>query len=265
MDREKFEKLAPIYYAIAIAATLRAQSGSTIDINRVVSRYGMYQYQGEVSVRFLSKKPIIDAAFNYCVEKQFIEKLEDDFGPTIFIKGRNFDDAWAGAIDDVDSVFHKYSRAGGDDWLKEALMNVNDTFDRLGLKQNDEGENDSEDEWTPLPLERSDPKLKTAIKQLEKIIENVRTDNGYAATHPHERAFVLDGLTQGTKILKEEKESSWRYIRTTIFDNLQLLVIRFKDGALGILAKATRDGLVDYLKDHGGKFIKEVLKSYFGI
>jgi hypothetical protein len=46
-------------------------------------------------------------------------------------------------------------------------------------------------EWAPIKIDAGDPTVKKAVSSLENIIEEVRSDNGYSATYPQERDYVL--------------------------------------------------------------------------
>jgi hypothetical protein len=137
------------------------------------------------------------------------------------------------------------------DWLDSALIAATDYFKmeelRAILDQMDEARATDlgarsiastptrpDDDWTPIPLDREDPDQRTALKALEKTIEELRGDNGYAATNPEEKAFVQDKLSAVVKRLRDDSQISWMYLNEFAFRPLGILIKRFGQAAIGI-------------------------------
>lgn len=110
-------------------------------------------------------------------------------------------------------------------------------------------------EWEPIPLDLSEPELKVAIQAVDEVIELVRADNGYAATIPEERAFVLDGLSVLSTRLKTSETVSVPFIQTYGVDPFMKLVRRFGGTAIELLVAAAREALKEWLKKKGIGFL----------
>jgi hypothetical protein len=156
---------------------------------------------------------------------------------------------------------YKLSRSGiikiesFDDSYYAKLQNV------LGLDETTAVENDPQEmQWEPLPLDRTDSKQQAANEALDNVVEELRQDNGYAATNPEEKAFVQDKLVAVTKRLKEDTHISWMYLREFAFKPLGIVIKRFGGAAIGIAAVAARESLVSWLKSKGISFLDDIVK-----
>lgn len=89
-------------------------------------------------------------------------------------------------------------------------------------------------EWEPLPLDRTNPKLQKATKELDQTIQGVEGDNGYSATLPDERAFVLESVKEASNRLKKEDAISHAYIKRKVIDVLDILIRRYVTAALAL-------------------------------
>jgi len=150
---------------------------------------------------------------------------------------------------------HKYAMAGdGDQWLGEALLALDQQYEELQIK--DEDFDDLPDrEWEPLPIDRNDPDLKAVIEKIDDTHEQVRADNGYAAHLPEERAYIMDSLGMLAKKLKEASAISRPYIRRYAIEPLSLLIRRFGQAAIGLLATAAKEAFKEWLKKRGVFFL----------
>jgi hypothetical protein len=118
-----------------------------------------------------------------------------------------------------------------------------------------ESSDNEEAQWEPIPLDRADNKQEAAIKALDKIIEDLRSDNGYASSNPEEKAFVQEGLSATSKRLKEDTQTSWMYIREFALKPIQILIKRFGVAAIGLAASAAKEALLVWLKSKGVNFL----------
>lgn len=260
MDKKEFIDYAPIYYSLAIAAFTRKQT-DPFTRDEVIADYRYNQEDGftEEADTYLHHELLVDVAFQWLIEKGFLSVVPDRFGEEIYGRSKDFSKEWEAFSKDGDLPFQKYSTVG-DRWLQGALLKINTEFERLKITQEDFANPDLD--WKPLPLDRDNPSLKEAIKNLEKLVEEVRKDNGYAATLPQERNFVLNDLSQGLATLKEDKETSATFIRDKIIANLKRIAVRFKAGAKHVLAKAIVDGLSEYVKQKAAEFIHYIFSNW---
>ena len=89
-------------------------------------------------------------------------------------------------------------------------------------------------EWELIPVDRADPKLKLATQALEKTIEEVEQDNGYNATIPEEKGYVVDSLKDATEKLKKGDSISFAYLQRTAINSLDILIRRFGKASIGL-------------------------------
>jgi hypothetical protein len=99
------------------------------------------------------------------------------------------------------------------------------------------------DKWEPLPIERDSPKHKEAVAAIEKTIETVKADNGYAATYPEERNSILWTLGAGVNALREGLITR-QQVDVLLLKPLKYLAKKFVDSILGESAKATLAKLI---------------------
>jgi hypothetical protein len=116
-----------------------------------------------------------------------------------------------------------------------------------------------ESSWAPIPLDRNDLQQEQAAEALDRIIEELRGDNGYAATNPEEKAFVQDKLSAVARRLKEDSQISWMYLQEFAFKPLGILIKRFGGAAIGIAAATAKDAFVSWLKSKGIAFLDNVV------
>jgi hypothetical protein len=172
----------------------------------------------------------------------------------------DFDDKFDELMKDEGLPFSVYDIAGRtEDWLIPALYAVDNAYDNLDIRPEDFDRPDAQ--WTPIRIERDDPTVANAINSLKKVIEEIRADNGYAATYPQERDYVLEGL-QGTLGKFESLSISAAYVRMGI-ERLRILARRFggtmKEGAIAAATAA----LVEFAKSKFGELLSYVWKWIF--
>jgi len=184
--------------------------------------------------------------------------VRDEFGPDIIKRASDFWGAWREVVENEYAPFSKYALAGDDgyNWLRRALASVNENFDRLNIQEGDFVKTD--DEWTPIPLDRADQKLQEATEALEATIEELRKDNGYGATYPEEKTYVLEKLESAHKRLKEDAQISWMYLKNFAFEPLGRIAKRFGQAAIGLIAASAKEALKSWLKSKGVNFLDDV-------
>jgi hypothetical protein len=139
-----------------------------------------------------------------------------------------------------------------DSWIKQAPRNLERTRTKLEIRDADFRNEDKE--WEPIPLDMAEPSLRTAIDSIDTTISRVSDSNGYAATMPEERAFVLDGLISFSSRLKQAASISRPYLRIG-FERLSMVIRRFGGTALEIVATAAKEALKEWLKKKGIGFL----------
>ncbi|WP_315735372.1 MULTISPECIES: hypothetical protein [unclassified Bradyrhizobium] len=259
MDKAEFVARAPIYYALAIAVALH-EASTPLPEFKIKGRYPDLDDPNPEGGSLIERWMIWDRAVAWLVKREMIKIKRDPFGPAIFSSSPEFDDVWNTLIQDEDLPFSTYEAAGrSNDWLVPALISLENHFVNLDIKVLDFENPDGE--WAPIQLEEDDPTAKKAISSLENVIEEVRSDNGYSATHSQERDFALEGL-QGTLNKLRSRIVSAGYVKIAL-ERLGMLGKRFagtiKEGTIA----AARAALIDFAKAHFGDALNYVWKIFF--
>jgi hypothetical protein len=195
MDKAGFIKLAPKYYALAIALTF-THKGDALTRQSIMNEFIVHEEAGDDPYSLLDDFTVWNLAIAWLVDREMIVSFTDPFGPPIYSKGDIFESQW-NDLCRAERPFENAQRSGGAvRWTHEALGAVYREYMRLGIRASD-FEN-PEREWEPIPLDRNDEALQTAIVSLDKTITEVEQSNGYASEHSEERNFVLAGPFQPT-------------------------------------------------------------------
>jgi hypothetical protein len=252
MEKSRFIEIGPVYYALAIISFFRSTRvvGSEEDIKQNF-------YDETEDYNYLEHEPLFERAVDWLISREMLDVERDDFGPPIYRAADQMRDQAEQLEEDSDSPFYKFALSGRSGrWLRKALENVNSTYEDLGLSPKDFENPDGE--WIPLPLDREDVALRTAIETLDQTIEQVRSDNGYNATLPEERSYVLEGLSGASKTLKTAATTSAPYIQRYLLEPLAIVIKRFKNAAISVIATAAKDAIVEYLKKHGAEWLARI-------
>lgn len=258
MEKDHFVDMAPYYYALAIAVSLRDEKAEYTYRDSIRS-----DYSGKTSIgrdyNYLGIDALFERGVFILADLSFLSIIPDDFGPSLYKRSQESEGVWEKLILDHKLPFYKYSIAGptAKTWLLQALNSINSRYSEMKIEPADfEKENVG---WEPIPLDRSNEKLHEATAALERTIEAVRVDNGYASTRPEEKAYVMDNLRAAAKKLKEDESVSWMFLKKYTLEPLGILSRRFGQAAIGITALATRTAILDWLKGIGVR----VLESFF--
>jgi hypothetical protein len=273
MEKHEFIKLAPMYYALAIALKM-----SALDDDEYITTDVFINDYSETGFRdLLHTIPLLDRGIALVVEHKLVDIVYDRFAPALLKKGSKFDEQLLVLIADESSPFFRYSlaRKGAREWLEIGLTSVNQRYEELQIQQQDFDSSNQEmetippktpdHEWEPIPLDRSNEKLQAAIGALDETVEQVRSDNGYAATHPEERKYVLTTLQTAAKSLKEDTQISIMYLQNFVLEPLERLRKRFGPSLLGVGTKVALKAFQEWLKDMDIKALKALTKYFLGI
>jgi hypothetical protein len=115
-------------------------------------------------------------------------------------------------------------------------------------------------EWEPLPLERTDPALQRAVEAIDATLKQVREDNGYNATVPEERNYVVASLSTASQVLKSENTTSIPFVRQYILEPLSKVARRFGGAALGAVAAGARAAVIEYVKQHAPEWVAALIR-----
>lgn len=156
------------------------------------------------------------------------------------------------------NIYNRVSELSIKLWMQRALSSINRLLTTLEpaelsgvAEEPGQGDETPPDEWQPLPLDRNNEKLQNAISSLDAVVEHVKGDNGYAATVPEERSYVLERLSALSEKLKHASSVSIGYIKRSGMDILLMVSKRFREGAVDVTATTARENIIAWIRDHG--------------
>ncbi|MET4242749.1 hypothetical protein [Bradyrhizobium sp. RT10b] len=260
MDKAEFVAEAPKYYAMAIASYIHLNGVDTCSPQQVQRHYTqVYENMLESNVPLLDNSDVMERAIALAEGMGLIILRKALFGPPALVKTDRFDAIWSDLCEHRNPFDH-YSamREGKVQWLWAALEDVKKTSEELGVTSADfEG---PDTEWTPIQLDRDDPAVNNAIDKLSSAVEEIRKDNGYAATFPEEREFVLDGLTRSVDKLKSGTISAG--LLRDAWNRLTLVSKRFAGAALELVITGAKQGIIEFVKSQGGELLRNLLHLF---
>ena len=125
------------------------------------------------------------------------------------------------------------------------------TFEELPSAEQNDRALDEIDVWEPLPLEASETEVAEVAGEVEELIEAVRIDNGYAATHPEEQKSILWALGSGANALREGLVTRFA-LENFLRNPLKKLMERFPDAAIQISAQKLLEKIIGLFSGGGG-------------
>jgi len=260
IDKAKFVEAAPVYYALAISVYLVSSGDTSVYREDIIENWRRNETAELDEYDYVRDNIVLDKALEWLAANELIEAIDDIFGPSIFQRADNFKDQFAQLCQQRDTLFGKYNRLGNKgSWLRSALESLNSTYDALDISTAD-FESDS-DEWQPLPLERGSEELNEAIQSLDRLINEIRADNGYAVVEPGERDYVIETLSNASNHLKHATTVTLPYLRTYVFEPLAIVAKRFKDAAISLSATAAKEAVIELIKQYGHRAIEFVLRN----
>jgi hypothetical protein len=258
MDKTEYVTRAPLYYALAIVVVLKQVQGPITEY-KLRTKYPQEDDGNPEPGSLLDRHMLWEKAVQWLAARNMLTIKYDSFGPPIYFKSNNLDEQYDELIADESLPFASYHAAGEtDDWLVPALFGVDNAYENLNITAQDFEQPDRE--WEPLQIERGDPVVEKAIESLQKVIEEVRTDNGYTANHPQERDYVLHGL-QGTLDKFESLSVSGAYVRMAL-ERLQTLNRRFAGTVKAGAILAASGALMEFAKAKFGDMLNYVWKFF---
>lgn len=259
MEKAEFVKLAPLYYAMAIANVLRNAHDALPDY-KIRGDYPD-QYDSTPEPSSLLDRPLLwDKGVEWLLRCDLIAIRHDPFGPPIFNKSENFMAVWDGLCSDTTTPFYNFATSGfSGNWLIPALHSVENHY--VHLKITEEDFDNPDREWEPIRIDVEEPEARKAIEELKRVIDDVRADNGYSATYPHERDYVLDGLSSAVEKF-ETRAVSAGYVRVAL-DRLSILGRRFAGSAKEALFTGAKAALIEFAKKHFGQILNYLWQTLF--
>jgi hypothetical protein len=263
MDKPRFLEVAPLYYAIAIREffTNPPTFGTAASKEALRKAFTIESDGDPDGYCYLEHDALLSRAIEWLIEHRMIGVINDDFGPPILLEKEKADVEWD-ALQEKGGTYARYLLAPDKKaWLRSALSRVNVEYVSLGIEASDFERSDFG--WEPIPLERNNSELQEVIRAVDATIELVRSDNGYSATLPEEKAHVLGGLSVLSKTLKEAHATSWPFVKTYGLEPLGRLSKRFGNAAIGVSATLCLDIIFTWLKNVGMHGLDTLWKSLF--
>ena len=214
----------------------------------------MYYIPERISTKH---KRLIYLAMNRMIQEGLIEAVRDDFADT-FISFRTPEEK-------VGPIAAKFKAVGEQavPWLRTAYYNIceqvtDEAIDTalgfatgqpehmLGGERAVAQQEEEEDTWEPLPIDRDDPRYRDAISAAEEAIEVIQGNNGYAQTEPAERNAIVETIKGNVKALKEGSPSL-ATIKAGLITPLRYLAKKFADAVIGVASKVAVEKLLVWL------------------
>jgi hypothetical protein len=193
---------------------------------------------------------LLDAALKQLAGEGLIELEEADFGDAIILQAGDLHSTLE-QLAEPKGAYRTFFRAGQhrERWLFTALDKVKSEAIRLDIQDSDF--DNPEADWSPIPIDRDQPETKAVIAAVEDAAEKLRSDNGYAATKPAERQYVMDGLSMFLKRMKESGTVSIPYIRQYAIDPLTKAFKSLGRSATGLVVEVARAEIKAWLLKQG--------------
>jgi hypothetical protein len=246
MDKLDFIQKAPTYYALAIAIVLLNEKAPKSPEQIV------YEFSAGEPFSSMRSPALRDYAFKMLVRDGGVIEIADDFGPTVYKAIDNFEGwLWTDAADKY-PLFKRFKSGVDKEWLVSAIKSIDEKFKELAIDNDDLDPILIEEQWAPIPLDRSSDSLKAAEAALEGAIREIEADNGYAVQAPSEREYVLSNLKGMARFFEQESSIYWAQIKTYALEPLSVACRRFGDGATGLAIAAARSEIINWIKDVAG-------------
>jgi hypothetical protein len=252
MDKQKFVEEAPAFYTVAIAFALLEGKREVYTIDQIKEAL-------PVLSRSLIHDPLMEAGLNPLITAGVVGIAKEAFGPPVYHRLPSLTKEWAysDACDQI-PVFRTFAQVRNWAWLVTALREVNEHYVALSIIPED-FKQAVPSLWEPLPLDRTDEGLIAATEAVDEAITKIEADNGYAANVPGERDYVLQSLKTFRTTLRESAQITGMQIKTFAIDPLNVVMKRFAENAVGVVAGAAKDAVVTWLKSKFGALIAWLL------
>lgn len=123
MNRDQFIKDAPAYYVLGISLAFQQIGAETFVDAQTICRKMM---TGGPRPQFtlLPNSPLFVVGMNILRDQEFVEIVEDPFGPTLYSCISDVDVWISEEGPKVYPLFQKYGRGLDEEWVKDALLAV---------------------------------------------------------------------------------------------------------------------------------------------
>lgn len=105
---------------------------------------------------------------------------------------------------------------------------------------------DGDQEWEPLPLEKSGPAYKQAMDTTETAFNEIKGSNGYAESDPQERETIVWSLSEGLKQIKNGLPTRDQVV-SMLVKPFQYISEKFAGAAMGEAAKTAVKALINWI------------------
>jgi hypothetical protein len=105
---------------------------------------------------------------------------------------------------------------------------------------------DLDDEWQPIPIDRTTPQAIDAIDKSESALREIEQSNGYAASDPDERNSIVETI-RGTLATLKSGIISRKAIIAGLLAPFRYIAKKFGEATLGEAAKTAASAIVKWL------------------
>jgi len=256
MDKDRFLETAPRYYALALVWFFMRRPLALAPLSAITGTYATSDEADPEEPRSLIEKvPLLDQAVQWLEQLGLLSVYPDDFAPTLFSRPSDFSENWDRLISQPDGeLFSRFvrvwtSEAQVDEWLRSTLYKVNITYEQLKIQPSDFKQPDQV--WAPIPVEHDQPEVQAVIEATDDAVEKIRSDNGYAATYPEERSYVVDGLQAFGRRLREAGTISLPYIKQYAIEPIARATKTLGRSVGGIAIEVLKARLKEWLMKQG--------------
>lgn len=251
MDKKTYILEASKFYALALSAALEG-SGESVTRQIVSQRYALRNF--EDTSFLLNDDNLWELGVLFLVDKNLIHVSKAAFGPAVYFRGEEYEKVWD-AMKVWEQPFSQYHLTGSSrEWLMSALAEIQDVG--RSLRMTDEDYVDDADDWSPVEVDSESPVAKELIERLDSAADAIRSDNGYAATFPEERAVVLDGITRASESVKSGRTTAG--VLKEAFTKITLALNRFQGAIIEASLTGAKQALIDFVKTQGGEILRQL-------
>jgi len=260
------QKVLP-YYIFGILHSLGTlqNPGETLKEKTVLARFNRdFSMFGVIPTATLKiHRKLSFLAFQQLAAEGAVELISDDYADA-YVRFRGDPLARIAKDEKLKVLQSKFDRleTHGTDWLASAYSSIAGSADeqlidaaldeirRTEPETTDQRmmpkEDEIEDTWQPLPIDRTEPAYQAAIVATDEALEVIEGNNGYAQTEPDERNAIVNSI-KGTIAAIKEGTPSVATIKSSLIVPLKYLAKKFFDSAIGITSKIAVEKLMIWL------------------
>jgi hypothetical protein len=254
-------ELAPLYYALAIAAAIQENGGPMTEVE-LRGSYLVYEHPGfsEDKISLLRRELIFAAALRWLVSRELIKVIEDPFAHDLIVRTEDFWPHWNAAIEDQGTPFYRYEQGGRKtSFIETSLETIDEAYQKLEIKPEDFAAPDVE--WSPLKLDPDDADVIALAEKVDEVVQIVRGANEYPSAAPAERSYNLDLLVTFANKLRGDAEINILYARTFFVEPMNIFLTRFAGTARAETLQAAKLAFREVVKKYAKDLFETIIRA----